>query len=110
MTGEVGSDPLASLAATLEGLYAGHVAERTDWGKTEPEARDAFRADFAALATALRETLDASRGVLDLAPPPAGLSLADALRSTQARAAKGAAASKKAVADAETVDALQSEW
>jgi hypothetical protein len=110
VTGEVGADLLATLATTLTGLYAGHVAERTDWGKAEPEVRDAFRAEFASLATSLRETLDASRGVLELAPPPGGLNLADALRATQARAAKGAAASKKAVADAETVDALQSEW
>lgn len=99
--GELCGDALGSLAALGE-LYSAHVAERAEWGKAEPAAREALRAQLDAVSALIHTSQAAAREGVALSPPPPGLDVAEAAASALA-----AGKARKTAIDAETVERLQ---
>ena len=102
LVGELSADLLGGLAASLGEMYGRHVAERADWGKAEPEAREELRRDMSRIAATLDDAIRAHEGGLSLAAPPPSVDLDEALRSTVPRGK-----SKRATIEAELVTQLQ---
>ena len=101
--GEVDADVLSSLSACLGDAFQKHVAERTEWGKTDASTRDELKAELARVSKSLEDTIAACTDGLLLSLPPPNLNLEEALLSTIPRAK-----SKKATIDVGMVSQLQS--